>query len=896
MSDKGAFITRWVTAYARAITGNPGKTLLILLALGVVSTWLTTQLTLESDQLALISQDLPEVKEVKRVIDMVGGAGYLQLAIRGDDPDTLKKVADDLNERLLAAKQPDGTPYVRFITYKVPVEFIQENMVLFVDTQDLQEGRKRITAYIKDQIRRSSPFYFEIKKTKPVELHLEDLIAKYSSVGKKSIRDSYYISDDKKMMMILVKPMWNSTELQRTSDFISLLTGGAKIDETPKSGLFADYSKEKGITLVEDYEKMGDKKTLYFGFTGSYKTSVDDSYAIQQSLDAVFKWAFGLICFITILFFRKWAPTVLVITGMALGTIFTMGFAKLTLGQLNMVTSIIGAILMGFGVDYGIHFIYRTRIQLGTGENYKQAISSALINAGRPALVAAVVTGGSFMVLLVSGFRGFSQFGFLAGVGTLIIGFTLFSWCPAILTLIGDRKPEWVPKLIGVMQPPQASDEKGEKRIPSPRLMLALCTAGVAAICAFAIPWGGGVGLPKDHRASLFEKLKAGVTFNYNSRALMPEQQPSVKLQDEINQRFKISSDPLAVVTHSIEESKEVWDEVTGHPEKYPAVDQVVSVYSFVPPPERAKANAKVLAEWAEDLKDIDLASLPPELQPKAELFMRILHKQPYGVDGVPAVYSTMFQSLPTAKPENKGLLTFLYPGVDLWDGKKLLELDQQVRTIRTANGHEYHAAGLAVLYATLSRIVLADGKLTVLLAAAWILLMHYLDFRSVKLAAASVIPLGAGLWMMLGLLNLTDHATLPFVGDIGEHRLNFMNLVILPILLGFGVSHGLYLLHRFLEGTSPVVALRSVGAAVASSTLTAIAGFGSLFFAQHAGLKSIGYVACLGLATTLVVSFTVLATVLQLIHDARPKHLLGDEEAANTQSPPEAPTKATGS
>src|SRR5690606_7719514 len=101
-----------------------------------------------------------------------------------------------------------------------------------------------------------------------------------------------------------------------------------------------------------------------------------------------------------------------------------------------------------------------------------------------------------------------------------------------------------------------------------------------------------------------------------------------------------------------------------------------------------------------------------------------------------------------------------------------------------------------------------------------------------------SVIPLGLGLWMMLGLMSITNE------------QLNFMNLVILPILLGFGVSHGLYLLHRSLEGTSPAVAFRSVGAAVASSTLTAIAGFASLFFASHQGLQSIGYVACLGLAT----------------------------------------------
>jgi uncharacterized protein len=143
-------------------------------------------------------------------------------------------------------------------------------------------------------------------------------------------------------------------------------------------------------------------------------------------------------------------------------------------------------------------------------------------------------------------------------------------------------------------------------------------------------------------------------------------------------------------------------------------------------------------------------------------------------------------------------------------------------------------------------------------LAAIWILVMHYLDFRSVKLAAASVIPLGVGLLMMLGLMSI-----------FGQ-KLNFMNLVMMPILLGFGVSHGLYLLHRFLEGTPPLVALRSVGSAVASSTLTTVAGFASLIFAQHYGLQSIGIIACIGLGTTLLVSFTVLAAVLQIIYDAQ--------------------------
>lgn len=861
MSDTqhAAFITKGAQAWARLIVGKPGTVLLVLLALGVASGYLASKLTIESDQLALISQDLPEVKEVKRIIDMVGGAGYLMIGLRGNDVPTLKRLSDALNEKLLASKGADGQPLVRFITYKVPVEFIQENMVLFIRTEDLIEGKKRINAYVKDQLRRNNPFFIEIKKTEPVKLDLKDLIDKYSHVGKKGIRDEYYVSDDQQMMLMLVKPMWNSTELPRTKEFIDALTGGAKVGE-PVKGILGEVAASTGLGLVEDYKQMGDAKTVYFGFTGSYKTSLDDSYAVRESVDDVFLVAFLFISVITIAFFRKWFPTVLVISGMALGTVLTMGFAKVTLNELNMITSIIGAILMGFGIDYGIHFIYRTRIELGTGKPWNEAITQALVNAGRPALVAAVVTGGSFFVLLVSGFRGFSQFGFLAGFGTLIIGFTLFSWTPAILALIGRRNPEWVPKLIGVMPPPQTQDASGhEKRVPNPKVLLLSSIAVVGVVCAAAVPWKD-IQWPATGKPSMVDRFLGGVSFNYNTRALVPDDYASIILQDEINARFQISSDPIAVVTKTKEETKAVYEELTQHPEKYPSIDQVVSVHTFAPPAETAARNAEVLKEWEEELKDIDVASLPPEMQEKAALFKRILAKRPYGVDEVPEVYASMFNHLPSTKPENHGYLTFIYPGVDLWDGKKMMEFADQVRIIKTSDGKEYRSAGLAILYATLARIVLFDGKLTVILATLWILLMHYLDFRSVKLAAASVIPLGVGLWMMLGLLSLT------------AHRLNFFNLVILPILLGFGVSHGLYLLHRFLEGTSPMVALRSVGAAVASSTLTAIAGFGALFFAQHNGLKSIGYVACLGLATTLVVSFSVLAAVLQLIRDGEAK------------------------
>ncbi|RKG88328.1 efflux RND transporter permease subunit [Corallococcus terminator] len=847
---------RLAVAYAEMLVRRPGTVMTVLLLLLGLAVWGTSKLTINSNQLDLISQDLQEVKDVKRVIDMVGGSGFFMVALRGDDEATLKRVADDL--AVMVGKDKE---HARSLTYKIPVEFVQQNMVLFIKTEDLAEGKRRIMAFLKDQIRRSNPFYIEIKKTEPVKLDLQDLVDKYSSVGNKSIADDYYISQDRKLLLLLIKPMWDTNQIGQTKDYVEKLRKD-----------LADYSKSNagGVQLVEDYYKMGDKKTVAYGFTGSYKTAVDDSYAIEESLQPVTILALVAIFAITIAFFRKWAPTLIVVSGTVAGTLYTLGFTYVAVGELNMITSILGGILMGFGIDYGIHFIFRTRLELGAGKRYDVAIRDAVINAGRPALVSAVVVAGSFFVLMVSDFKGFSQFGFLAGTGTLLLGVTLFSWCPALLALAGRRNPELPQKLIGVMKPPAVNNASGnEMRIPRPGLVLAVGCVVVAVVCGAAIPWKDG---EPPAGADFFTRLPYGVRFNYNTRALMPANQPSVVLQDEINDRFKIASDPLAIYTKDLAETEALYKELTADPKKRPTISQVMSLFTFVPPEGIAQANTKILEEWQAELKDIEVSSLPPETQEKAQLFLKMLEARPFDVHQVPEIYATQFRHLPSTQPENHGYLTFIYPSVDLWDGKQMLQFADQTRSIKamvtpgkftdgpqgTPVEKEFRAAGATQLYASLARMVLKDAKLTIILTALWILAMHFADFRNAKLALASVIPLTVGLAMMLGFMALFDI------------RLNFMNVIILPILLGFGVSHGLYLLHRFLEGTSPLVALRSVGAAVASSTLTAVAGFAALLVAGHNGVRSMGIIACIGLITTLLVSFTVLAAVMQLMHDKR--------------------------
>ncbi len=822
---KDRFAKLWCLVLLKA----PGKVASALLLITAISFGLASQLRINTNQLELLDQDLRQVRNVKRVVDMIGGAGFLTLALRGNDPELLKKAADDIVADLQQNKD------IRSAEQKLSTEFLKQRAALFMETEDLQELKKRVMVYVKDRIKRASPLYFEIKKTKPKELKLDDLMAKYEKVGKKRVADDYYLSKDSKLLLVRIKPMWDSNQLTETGELVEKLRKD-----------LANYSKD-GIRLKEDYsdQPSGDPKTIEFGFTGVYKTNFDDSFSIKNSLQPVSGLALLGVFIVLAFFFRQSLPVVfLVVFGLLMGIVSTFGFAKVSVGQLNMVTAILGGILLGIGIDFGIHLIYRLRYELSCQKPLEKAVEETIHHAGPASAASAAGIGAAFMSLLFSGFKGFSHFGLLASVGVILVGIYMYLWVPAILLLVDRKYPGSVARWLSFKKDAEVS-RKGA--IGRPGLWLAMFSLVAGAVLYFA---------PQ-------------VKFEYNTRALMVENQPAVLLQDEINRRFHISADPVAIYTKNLEETKEVHGLFTPLDKKrFSTVDQVVSIYSFYPSAEKQAANAKILEEWRQELSVIDRASLPPDVEKKWDMVQPYLNAKPFELNDIPEYYQKLFRHLPSAQPENHGYLTFVYPTVDLWDGKQMLAFGEQLETIEAPSGKKYHAAGLPILFAELANTIIFDGKFTVCLTAVFLVLILLVDLRSVRDTFIALIPLVIGLGVMMGLMAILDF------------RLNFMNVIVFPILLGYGVSHGVYLLHRVNEGVSPMEALRSVGVAVTCSTLTSLAGWAALLAAAHRGLKSMGEIACVGMLSTLLVSFTVMLPLLQILQHRRNSSSVEDSRA----------------
>ncbi len=95
----------------------------------------------------------------------------------------------------------------------------------------------------------------------------------------------------------------------------------------------------------------------------------------------------------------------------------------------------------------------------------------------------------------------------------------------------------------------------------------------------------------------------------------------------------------------------------------------------------------------------------------------------------------------------------------------------------------------------------------------------------------------------------------------------NFVNVCVLPLLVGIGVDSGVHMVHRAREvSVASGELLRSTTTqAVLFSALTTLASFGTLMLSDHLGMASLGQLLVVGMAFTLAGNLLLLPALLML-------------------------------
>jgi predicted RND superfamily exporter protein len=214
----------------------------------------------------------------------------------------------------------------------------------------------------------------------------------------------------------------------------------------------------------------------------------------------------------------------------------------------------------------------------------------------------------------------------------------------------------------------------------------------------------------------------------------------------------------------------------------------------------------------------------------------------PLGVKDLPAALRDRFIGV-TGK-----YLLMVYPKEDIWQRNNQKKFIAQLRQI------DPNVTGTPVQLYYYTELLKSSYEQAAKYSLVAIALLVFIHFRSPLSVALALIPVGIGFLWLAGLMGTFN---VP---------LNPANIMTLPLVIGIGVTNGIHILNRYAEEQTPNILARSTGKAVLVSGLTAIAGFGSLILAQHRGIRSLGYVMSIGLATCMIAGLTFLPALLNLL------------------------------
>jgi hypothetical protein len=196
---------------------------------------------------------------------------------------------------------------------------------------------------------------------------------------------------------------------------------------------------------------------------------------------------------------------------------------------------------------------------------------------------------------------------------------------------------------------------------------------------------------------------------------------------------------------------------------------------------------------------------------------------------------------------EDGALAVYMFPKDSIYDMDFLDRFLSQVYPLAP------EAIGFPSTHQVFSRMVLEGFKRASALAVLAVLLLLFIEFRSVKWTLIAFLPLLFGGAWMFGILRLMGQS------------LNYTNVIALPLVIGMAVDYGVYLAHRLMEHRSddPWSTIRRFGGPVALAALTTLAGISALVMGIHQGVATLGEALVIGIVSCLLAAVLVLPCLL---------------------------------
>ena len=772
----------------------PGTVLLIALILSGFSIYLAFDLKFNPKMDNLLPQDLPLIKEFNEVVSKTGGSGPLVVVLENLDPIRSSEVIDVL------AKVLKKIPGTQFVDAKIPKEYLNNKQLLLIPRGDLLTLESLMTEaidYARGQFGGFPAFFEEEEPFNPIRLRN---LAKDYQIFEEI--EPYHKGKQKNNYYIFIKAKGTVTDTDFTEKFIFTVQ-----EAINKSGLEDKYSE------------------LKIKLTGSMVVRLEENNFIRSDLKNAAVMAAVLAISVIFIYTRSWSSIPLIVFPLLISLTYTFALARLIIGHLNIISGCLVAILMGLGIDYGIHLYIRFKQELLKDKSITEAVEVVVTQVGRSGLIAMLTTMSVFSILSFSEFQGFSEFGQIATLGIICAFITYYFLFPA-QALFYD-KIEWLRK-------------------PRPRLfnlkIANLYLTTPLYLSAFFLLL---------LISSLF--LLPGIEFEYDFQKLRGES-PASDYETETTDDFGLAFSPTVILTSAKDNLFHIHEALESIKKENRGKTIIGAQYSMnLFSQKEYESKKEVIARIRnnfEENKDIIRFSLGEERLKKFEL---LFDAKPFDESRVPI-------NLQKKLMAGKDYLLLLFSPADknFFQVKNIYQLEVEINALKESMKRKNIET--AILNENLIAAKVLDwikdkGPKAMLIAFGLVFLILLLDLRSFRLSVITFLPLLTGLALTGGLM------------AIFNVRLNFINIVMLPSIVGIMIDHCIYLSHHILDYSkgASLKSLQETGSAIMLSALTSLAGYTSLNIAHHAGVNSIATVVELGIITCTVCALYMLPALFEI-------------------------------
>jgi predicted RND superfamily exporter protein len=197
--------------------------------------------------------------------------------------------------------------------------------------------------------------------------------------------------------------------------------------------------------------------------------------------------------------------------------------------------------------------------------------------------------------------------------------------------------------------------------------------------------------------------------------------------------------------------------------------------------------------------------------------------------------------------------VVMLFPAIKLSDGEKVIDLAEEIRSVKQSDGERIVVAGEGMILADILNLVFHESPKVFSICGLMILAILWIFMRSIYLAVLCLVPAIFTLSTTLGVMAI-------FGIDF-----NYINILMIPVLLGISVDSGVHMVNRAVAGEGVETIISETGMAIFGSILTSGLGLGALLLTEHTGLFSLAQVGTIGLFINLLVSLLVFPALLSL-------------------------------